>query len=287
MKITDDPSEVLKYLELDESKYWSGFESWITLCEYAASVKFHNPARGQPKNQKPRKEIAEAVDEESGFITDKQEVKDYAYDITEALRTMPGAFPRSPTATSLLDETSDRSTPPSSSSNDNNDAVVKKYDPSLKSDDRRRVKNRPLFAYFIETYLPSHTDESAGSGAHMSRAEVVHDLKSFFGIEFEEWYDKQATHAIKVTLGDKLWAEIRDCVQAQGVSGRELGFAMKGLKRGCGALPDKTHNLGHETIAILAGREAWAQGDLEKVKVWCIQNWRKMADRERGTEKGM
>ena len=287
VKITDNSSEVSKYLELDESKYWSGFESWTALCEYAASVKFHNPARGKPKNQIPSKEVEEARDKMSGSMADKQEVEDCAYDITEALRTTPGAFPLSPTTSPRLDETSGRSTPLSSSSNDNDKTDIKNVDPSLKSDDRRHVKKRPLYAYFVDTYLPSHTNDSAGSGARMSRAEVVEDLKSFFGTEFEERYDKQASHAIRVTLGDRLWAEMREYVQAQGVSGRELGFAMKGLKRGCGALPDKAHILAHESATVLAGREAWTRGDLEKVKVWSIQNWHEMAERERGMEKGM
>ena len=288
VKITDNSSEVLKYFELDESEYWSGFESWTALCEYAASVKFHNPARGKPKNQIPSKEVEEARDKMSGSMADKQEVDEYAYDITEALRTMPGAFPVSPTASSLLDETSGRSTPLSSSSTENNDTDAKTDGPGLKSDDRRRVRKRPLFAYFVDTYLPSHTDDSVGSGALMSRAEVVEDLKTFFGADFQERYDIRASHAIRVTLGDKLWAEMREYVQAQGVSGRELGFAMKGLKRGCGALPDKvSQESSDETAVVSAGREAWSQADLGRVKKWCTQNWQGMADRERGMEKGM
>ena len=287
VKITDDSSRVLEYLKLDECKYWTRFESWTALCEYAASMKFHNPARGKPKNETRGMDVGKAVDEKPETIADQQKVEDYVYDITEALRTMPGAFPLPPTASPWLDETSSRSAHLSSSSNNENDMTTKKNDLSLKSTDRRRVKIRPLFAYFVETYLPSHTDDPAGSAAHMTRAEVVNDLKSFFGTDFEERYDKQATHVIQAMLGDKLWAEMREYVQAQGVSGRELGFAVKGLKRGCGALPEKPHVVSLETAAVVAGRDAWAQGDLVKVKAWCIQNWQEMAGRERGVESDM
>lgn len=60
--MTDDPTTVLEYLSLDPEKYWRPFTSWDAMMSYAASCRFHDPARWKDRMPEDTKKDMKAND---------------------------------------------------------------------------------------------------------------------------------------------------------------------------------------------------------------------------------
>lgn len=141
----------------------------------------------------------------------------------------PPPHPNLPTQT---DTTALASQPPASTTDaDTASLTIDLTALTLKATDRKRLRQRPLYAYWIETYLPQHSSDPPGDAAHMTRDEVVDDLKLFFGRDFEKRYDKQKEGAIREVEGERVWREVREGIKRQGASGREVGRGMKALRK--------------------------------------------------------
>jgi len=102
----------------------------------------------------------------------------------------------------------------------------------LKANDRQRVGKRPVFAHWIEVYLPAHRDDVPTSAAcKMSREEVIEDAKEFFGHPFARIFDECKEHGLRKMRMEKLWANVKRSLKSMPVEGVEIGYVMKGLKR--------------------------------------------------------
>lgn len=145
---------------------------------------------------------------------------------------------------------------------------LEEYKSTLKSNDRRRLGQRPLFTYWIEQYLPrlaecatiheggvgpkirSSSEESArfaGALSHLTRPQVVEFCQSWFGPSFVTEFEERKRSGLWEMQTMQFWARIRkelvDIVRKEnssgietgngetGKTGIEWGYVKKGLKR--------------------------------------------------------
>ena len=104
---------------------------------------------------------------------------------------------------------------------------------TLNSYDNERLTTRPIFRFWYNTYLPTHTTDTPGSSAHLSRERTVQDVFTFFGPELQRRYETQeAQHTTTVERG-RLWHNIRDkiLVANPDISKFDLNDILKALKR--------------------------------------------------------
>jgi hypothetical protein len=147
----------------------------------------------------------------------------------------------------------------------------------LKANDRQRAGRRPLFGYWIETYLPAHVDDKAGRSALLMREEVVDDAKQFFGPEFAQKFEDRKRKMMRVIGTDKLWADIRKGLP---IEGTEVGWVMKGMKREIvgkhGDAPSREAAEGLEDV-----RKAFEESRFDDVLEWARVNWREVGERQK------
>jgi hypothetical protein len=146
-----------------------------------------------------------------------------------------------------------------------------------KSNDRSRQAKRPMYARFVEEYMPAHTDKNTSS--NWSRQHVLE--------EAIETFDKQAEYKLMIDehkfkgAEEKLWQELREIVPAQGNS---LTVAMKGLRRWVKFLDGVPHIAAEPD---LDDRPAWtmlmAPGSKESLLGWVKDHWEeaKVAEKAR------
>jgi hypothetical protein len=93
-----------------------------------------------------------------------------------------------------------------------------------KSNDRSRQAKRPMYARFVEEYMPDHSEKGASNV--WTREEVLEEAVNFFKKRAE--YDAMMEERRVKEAEDQLWAKIRMALPLEGTS---LGFAMKSLRR--------------------------------------------------------
>ncbi|ETI26679.1 hypothetical protein G647_10339 [Cladophialophora carrionii CBS 160.54] len=149
--------------------------------------------------------------------------------------------------------------------------------PLLKANDRQRAAKRPLFGYWIETYLPAHVDDAPGKSAFLTREEVVDDAKQFFGSEFADKFEARKSKMIRVMGTDRLWADIRKELP---IEGTEVGWVMKGMKREIvgkhGDSPSGGALEGLEDV-----RQAFENCRFDDVLEWARVHWREVGQRQK------
>lgn len=147
----------------------------------------------------------------------------------------------------------------------------------LKHNDRQRVAKRPLFGYWIETYLPAHADDDPGRSAFLTREEVVKDAKEFFGPEFARNFEVRKEKMVRLIGVDKLWADVRKTLP---VEGTEIGYVMKGLNREVAG-----NNLDEASIEAVTGlraaRRAFEEMRFDDVFDWVKINWENIGERQK------
>jgi hypothetical protein len=222
---TSDPNTVLEYMGLDKERYWRHFDSWDDMLAYAASCRFHNPARWK--------------------LRDRHQEDDDADSKPDGAKEA---------------EAGERS-------------IVK----LLKHNDRQRAAKRPLFGYWIETYLPEHVDDAPGKSAHLTREEVLEDAKQFFGPEFAQKFEDRRTKMVRQIGMDKLWADIRKGLP---VEGTEIGYIMKGMKlflagQHGNATSDESLN------GLQDARKAFEETRFDDVLEWARVNWKEVGNRQK------
>jgi hypothetical protein len=145
--LTTSPSAVLKFLDLDESSYWTPFESVDAMFAYAASSRFYDPKAYRGKED-------------------------------------------------------------------------------LKSNDRLRMKKRPMFMRWYDCYLQEHKEDVPGRSAGADRDEVIEETKRMFGVEKE--YEEKRAKGLRVMGEERLWSNIRKGLPVEGL---RVGIVMRGVKR--------------------------------------------------------
>lgn len=150
----------------------------------------------------------------------------------------------------------------------------------LKANDRQRMAKRPLFGYWIETYLPVHVDDKPGSSAFLTREDVVEEAKRFFGPDFARNFEARKEKMVRLIGVDKLWADVR---KALPVEGTEIGYVMKGLKREVAG-----NNLDRASIEAVEGlgaaRTAFEDMRFDDVFDWAKTNWKDIGERQKGLD---
>jgi hypothetical protein len=107
------------------------------------------------------------------------------------------------------------------------------YDPKayrgkedLKSNDRLRMKKRPMFTKWYEGYLQERKGDAPGSSAGADREEVIDEAKRVFGVGKE--YDEKRAKGLRAMGLERLWSDIRKGLPIEGL---RIGIVMRGVKR--------------------------------------------------------
>ena len=148
----------------------------------------------------------------------------------------------------------------------------------LKANDRQRAAKRPLFGYWIETYLPAHVDDRPGKSAFLSREEVLDDAKEFFGTDFATRFEDRKRKMIRQIGVDQLWADIRKMLP---IEGTEVGYVMKGMKSEI--VGQKTNMLAEEEMlqGLEEARKAYEDSRFEEVLDWAKAHWKVVGERQK------
>ncbi|KAH0842682.1 hypothetical protein AYO21_08974 [Fonsecaea monophora] len=148
----------------------------------------------------------------------------------------------------------------------------------LKSNDRRRATKRPLFMYWIKTYLPAHVDEAPGKSALLTRDQVIEDAKEFFGDEFANRFEARKAKVVRQIKVDKLWADIRKGLPVQGT---EIGDVMKGMKREIVGNREARAVELEKLEGLEEIRVAYEADRFDEVLKWAMLNWNEVGQRQK------
>jgi hypothetical protein len=232
VKITEDPSLVLKYLELDEDTYWKGeFDTRDDLCAYVATVKFADLGR---EKRREMHQLREAQEKETAqpLLINGDNAKTDDHHLPDTLHV---PVTESGTSSASLIPVPSRTPAPTPASLSNKGSTIPTVDDKfsrLKHSDRRRLSSRPLFEYYHSVYAPAHStvDTPPNRCAKMTKEEIIEDVKTFFGPEFARRYDEQRESGIKQVLEIKFWVDVKNMIKDEGAEGAELGYGCKGVR---------------------------------------------------------
>ncbi|KIX93927.1 uncharacterized protein Z520_10264 [Fonsecaea multimorphosa CBS 102226] len=149
---------------------------------------------------------------------------------------------------------------------------------SLKSNDRRRAAKRPLFAYWIEQYLPANVDRPPGKSAFLTREAVVEDAKEYFGVGFATSFEERKKKMVRQIGVDKLWADIRKSLP---IEGTEIGYVMKGMKREIAGRREEQPAQLERLDGSDEVRMAFEAGRFDDVLKWATLNWNEIGQRQK------
>jgi hypothetical protein len=227
IQLSTSPSAVLKFLDLDETDYWTQFESLDAMFSYAASCRFYDPKAYEGKED-------------------------------------------------------------------------------LKSNDRLRMKKRPMFMKWYEGYLMEHKEDPPGRTAGADRQEVIEEAKKVFGVEKE--YEEKRSKGLRIMGEEKFWCDVRKGLPVEGL---RIGVVMRGVKREVlgGTLPADPEMLRGERKEVVgrtlsadadersgAKREvvqkklsdmqqAYLDGRFDKVADWVKTDWEDIERRQNAYER--
>jgi hypothetical protein len=290
VKITEDSSLVLNYLELDEEIYWRGeFETRDDLCAYVATMKFADLGR---EKRREMHQLREAQENENAqpVLTNGDNAKADCYNATGTLSIPPTDFG---TSSASLTPVPSRPPTPKLASISNKGYTIPIFDDKfsgLKSNDRRRLFSRPLFEYYHSVYVPAHStvDTPSQRCSKMTTEEVIQDVKTFFGPDFARRYDEQRENGVKQVLEIKFWADVKNMIKEEGAEGADLGYGCKGVRsmiigderwawsmEGCKGefmhgLVEKSDEAAEEYRRV---RKAWKDLRYEEVMGYVKANW--------------
>jgi len=148
----------------------------------------------------------------------------------------------------------------------------------LKASDRQRLRKRPAFSHWIDTYLPMHSEDPVGHSAHLTREEVVVDAKAWFGEMFTLEFDDRKAQGMREVRVRKLWTDIRRSLPIEGC---EVGLVMKGLKLEIEKETDEEDHVGGGDVGLNEARRCYKEGDFEIVNKWAVKNWKNVEERQK------
>lgn len=274
--VTKDPALVLRFLGLDETRFWQPFTSWDEIMDYAAQCRFHDPAYGRkrsengsglstPAGEREKEKPNDAVNGEhvnsAALATSNTSKQDaLACETIKIPHTADAACSTSTTATPTAP-----------------DAV--KLNLELKTTDKKRRILRPMYRYWIDEYLPAHVDEPAGSAAQITKQEAVDEVKEFFGSDFVDRYEKQRATNMKIALEPKLWKAMRDFLNEQTDDSGKVTTAYKGWKRELtGDVDEKEVDLLVE--GVVEARAAFTDVRYSECLEWGKREWEAILKRQ-------
>jgi hypothetical protein len=217
IQLTTSPSAVLKFLGLDESSYWTRFDSLDAMFAYAASCRFYDPKAYQGKED-------------------------------------------------------------------------------LKSNDRLRMKKRPMFTKWYEEYMQEHEGDTPGRTAGADREEVIEEAKRVFDVKRE--YEEKRAEGLRTMGVERLWSDVRKGLPVEGL---RIGVVMRGLKRevvGRTLVQDVEveevgrvkkevvgRTLAEDVDELSAVERAYVDGRFEEVAEWVKGDWEGIERRQNAYER--
>lgn len=154
---------------------------------------------------------------------------------------------------------------------------------TLRAKDRQRANKRPAFAYWTDSYIPTHQNDAPGHDARLSRDDILLQAKQFFGHEFTSRFEQRKADVLQHFGVSNMWAAIRKSIPATGV---ELGYVMKGLKAAM-VSDDSDSLVDGETEPqqqLYKARIALVEGRFDEVQQWSTTNWKMIGLRQRRLE---
>jgi hypothetical protein len=145
-----------------------------------------------------------------------------------------------------------------------------------KNNDRQRQSKRPMYARFVEKYMPANAEKN--NSRTWTRQEVLGEgLKMFdkqdeYNIMMEEHRFKEAE--------ESLWQEVRSVVPVE--SNSSLLFALKGLRRW---VVFQNGEPRINTVPDLGDKPAWSRlmalGSKDSLLAWVKEHWQEAKDAEK------
>lgn len=171
-------------------------------------------------------------------------------------------------------------------------ATCRFHDPSrpvdMKSKDRQRRGRRPVYNYWINSYLPAHRDDQPGRSATLTRAEVEKDAKTFFGTSFAAAFDDQRAKGVREIEMQQMWAEIKKLPLDDP---KDKGSLVNGMKReiiegpltnvSVGTVQDQDQAAIQYQAEVQNVRDAYAAGKFDTVLAWARNNFEQIIKRQK------
>lgn len=212
LQLTTSPSLVLKFLDLDEDRYWTPFDSLDAMFVYAASCRFYNP-----KTYRGRED--------------------------------------------------------------------------LKSNDRQRMKKRPIFKKWYDVYLQEHKGDTPGRTAGASCEKVAEEATRVFGVQKE--YEEKRNKGLREMGIERLWSGIRKDLPVEGL---RISVIMRGVKRAVLpktqlASPDEVSGEKGDMVAHgnsedpSALQRAYVDGRFDEIAEWAKADWEGIEQRQSAYER--
>lgn len=147
---------------------------------------------------------------------------------------------------------------------------VESADASMYWTDQKYLNVRPIFTYWIETYLPAHRDDPPGPSANLSREETLEDIFNFFGPQVRSTYETQKHDAEIMIARQHLWPNIRAAIRDSdpGISEKDMVDTVKAIKRVA------QYNLVYSGIntSYAALRDLYVAQKYENIITWAARN---------------
>lgn len=146
---------------------------------------------------------------------------------------------------------------------DNNEA-------SLYWTDQKYLNVRPIFTYWIDTYLPAHRSDAPGRDAHLTREETLDDVFDFFGPKAKETYMTQKLRGDVEIARQFLWPNVRSVIREKKpeISDDDMNDTIKGIKRvSQHDLPRTDGDVSYTTV-----REAYQSEKYDAVITWAAEH---------------
>lgn len=204
--LSDDPRTILRFLGLDENVYWSEFAGRWELYTYVAKGRFFW--------------VDLQADEKDVEIEDKGKEGSGEMDAGDEDRTVEGetSITENPTATAT---------------------AIAKTKKELKHNDRKRMAQRPVFAGWIEEFLPwarqqcllgTNTTTAKYPTTSPSRSAMTALAFSTFGSHVQEEYNSRLLAWQKERQDDDVWRRVIKGGVPEDIHDELRGAAIRALK---------------------------------------------------------
>lgn len=139
---------------------------------------------------------------------------------------------------------------------------------SLNWTDQKYLNVRPIFTYWINTFLPAHKDDEPGKDAHLTREEVLDDVFAFFGDNIKQAYETQKRKADTEVARQFLWPNVRAAIRETqpDLSEDDMNDTIKALKR------IAQYDFSHINDQYATLRQAYRSEDYTTVISWAAQH---------------
>lgn len=151
---------------------------------------------------------------------------------------------------------------------------------SLNWTDQKYLNSRPIFKYWVDTFLPAHKDDKPGTDAHLTREEVLKDVYTFFGDHIEATYEAQRHKGEQEIARQFLWQNVRSAIREDdpNISEEDMNDAIKAFKRVA------QYHLRSDKIEYTTIHDAFTREDYNAVITWSAKEYNKVLTAYRAGE---